>query len=72
MEEVPCLHKGVDTEGYTMLSFTKESTHYLIMANIWLAAMVLATHTHDAVLCGVIGTFMFVIGYVISRKERED
>jgi hypothetical protein len=54
-----------------MISFTKESTHYLIIANIWFAAMVLSVHTHDQLFCAVGGAFWLVLGWVLSRKERE-
>jgi ribosomal protein L11 methylase PrmA len=54
-----------------MLSFTKESTHYLIIANIWLAAMVLSVHTHDQIFCLVGGAFWLLAGWLVSRKERE-
>lgn len=54
-----------------MLSFTKESTHYLIMANIWLAAMILAEHSHDQLFCGGGLVYWLVMGWFVARKERD-
>lgn len=54
-----------------MLSFTRESTHYLIIANIWFAAMILAQHSHDQIFCLVGGTFWLIAGWFVSRKERQ-
>jgi hypothetical protein len=55
-----------------MLSFTRESTHYFIIANIWIATSILATHKHDVLLAGALGLIWFLYGLWISKKERED
>jgi hypothetical protein len=55
-----------------MLNFSRESTHYFIISNIWIAASVLAEHRHDILFTGAFGLIWFVYGLWVSRKERED
>jgi hypothetical protein len=54
-----------------MLSFTKESTHYLIIANIWLAAMVLSPIFAVQIFAGLGAAFWLFTGWTVSRKENE-
>lgn len=51
--------------------FTKESTHYYIISNIWIATAILADHAHDAWFAGLFGLLWFFYGVIISRKEKE-
>ncbi len=54
-----------------MLSFTKESTHYYIISNIWIATSILADHTHDVLFAGVLGLIWFLYALAISRREKK-
>lgn len=54
-----------------MLTFTRESTHFYIISNIWIATAVLATHAHDVWFAGVMGMVWFVYALLVSRKERQ-
>jgi hypothetical protein len=55
-----------------MMNLTRESTHYFIVSNIWIATGVLATHMHDILFAGALGLFWFFYGIWISKKEREE
>jgi len=54
-----------------MLVFTKESTHFYIISNIWIAAAILAEHRHDALFAGALGLLWFVYGLIVQRKENK-
>lgn len=55
-----------------MFSFTRESTHYFIISNIWIAASILADHRHDVLFAGGLGLIWFIYGMWVARKEREE
>lgn len=50
--------------------FTKESTHYYIISNIWIATAILAEHVHDVLFAGVLGLLWFLYALVVQRKEK--
>ena len=54
-----------------MLSFTRESTHYFIISNIWIAASILAEHNYDIYFAGTMGLIWFLYGLWMGKKERE-
>lgn len=54
-----------------MLVFTKESTHFYIISNVWIATAVLAEHPHDVLFAGLFGLIWFVYGMIVQRKEKE-
>lgn len=55
-----------------MLNLTRESTHYFIVSNIWIAASVLAEHWHDTIFAGALGLIWFVYGLIVTRRENSD
>jgi hypothetical protein len=55
-----------------MLSFTKESTHYLIIANIWLGVMVLSEISEVRIFAGLGAAFWIFVGWIISRREAAE
>lgn len=55
-----------------MLSFTKESTHFYIISNVWIAASILADQQYDMLFAGAMGFIWFVYGLMISRRENRD
>lgn len=55
-----------------MMNLSKESTHYLIISNIWLAASLIAPHRHDTFLSALLAIVWFVYGIWVSRTENSD
>lgn len=55
-----------------MIVFTKESTHFYIISNIWIATAILADHRHDALFAGAFGLLWFLYGLIVQRKENRE
>jgi hypothetical protein len=55
-----------------MLNFTRESTHYFIMSNVWIAASILADQWYDIYFAGAMGFIWFVYGLWATRRENQD
>jgi hypothetical protein len=68
------LNKGAGTllGRNKMISFTKESTHFYIISNVWIAASILADQQYDIIFAGAMGFIWFVYGLLISRRENRD
>jgi hypothetical protein len=54
-----------------MLTFTKESTHFFIISNIWIATALLTDREPIAWFAGLFGLLWFIYGVYVSKKEKE-
>jgi len=54
-----------------MLSFTRESTHYYIISNIWIATSILADQWYDMYFAGAMGLIWFLYGLWMGKKEKD-
>lgn len=51
---------------------TKESTHYYIISNIWIATAILAHQVHDVLFAGAFGLLWFFYAVIVQRKEKKE
>lgn len=52
--------------------FSKESTHYYIISNIWIATAILAEYVHDVMFAAAGGLIWFIYALIVQRKEKSE